>query len=79
MEILAVNILEFSEILLLYCLKNVRDISPIIIAEIPEERRDKDAPLRFIAALAQDLDENGMYKGASHTHHKTARLATAKD
>lgn len=63
MEILAVNILEFSEILLLYCLKNVRDISPIIIAEIPEEKRDKDAPLRFIATLAQDLDENGMYEG----------------
>ncbi len=63
MEILAVNILEFSEIILLYCLKNVRDISPIIIAEIPEERRDKDAPLRFIATLAQDIDENGMYKG----------------
>jgi len=63
MEILAVNILEFSEILLLYCLKNVRDISPIIIAEIPEERRDNDAPMRFIATLAQDLDEYGMYKG----------------
>lgn len=63
MEILAVNILEFSEILLLYCLKNVKDISPFIIAEIPEGKRDNDAPMRFIATLAQDLDENGMYKG----------------
>lgn len=57
MEIIPVNILEFSEILLLYCLRNVKDISPIIIAEIPEESRDKDAPMRFIAMLEQDLDE----------------------
>lgn len=63
MEILAINILEFAEILLLYCLKNVKDISPIIIAEIPKAKRDNDAPMRFIATLAQDLDENGMYKG----------------
>jgi hypothetical protein len=63
MEIIAVNILGFSEILLLYCLRNVKDISPVVIAEIPEERRDKDAPMRFIATLEQDLDANGMYKG----------------
>jgi hypothetical protein len=41
----------------------VKDISPVVIAEIPEERRDKDAPMRFIATLEQDLDANGMYKG----------------
>lgn len=63
MEILAVNILEFSEFLLLYCLKNVKDISPIIIVEIPESKRDNDAPMRFIATLTENLDENGMYKG----------------
>lgn len=62
MEILTTNILEFSEILLLYCLRNVKDISPIIIAEIPIENRDEDAPMRFIATLKQDIDESGMYK-----------------
>jgi hypothetical protein len=63
MEVLTTNMLEFSEILLLYCLRNAKDISPIIIAEIPIEKRNKDAPVRFIATLAQDIDENGMYKG----------------
>ena len=63
MKILPTNILEFSEILLLYCLRNGKDISPIIIAEIPEPKRDVEAPIRFLATLAQDLDENGLYKG----------------
>lgn len=63
MEVLTTNMLEFSEILLLYCLRNVKDISPIIIAEIPTEKRNKDVPIRFIATLVQDVDENGMYKG----------------
>ncbi|HEW78838.1 MAG TPA: hypothetical protein ENH34_02575 [Phycisphaerales bacterium] len=62
MEILTINMLEFSEILLLYCLRNVKDISPIIIAEIPIENRNSNVPVRFIATLAQDVDENGMYK-----------------
>lgn len=62
MEILTTNMLEFSEILLLYCLRNVKDISPIIIAEIPIESRNPDVPVRFIATLEQDVDENGMYK-----------------
>lgn len=63
MKILPTNTLEFSEILLLYCLRNVKDISPIVIAEIPEAKRDVEAPVRFLATLAQDLDENGLYKG----------------
>lgn len=63
MKVLPTNILEFSEILLLYCLKNVKDISPLVIAEIPEAKRDVEAPVRFLATLAQDLDENGFYKG----------------
>ena len=63
MKTLPTNILEFSEILLLYCLRNVKDINPIVIAEIPEEKRDVEAPIRFLATLAQDLDENGLHKG----------------
>jgi hypothetical protein len=55
--ILPTNILEFSEILLLYCLRNVKDISPIVIAEIPEEKRDIDAPIRFMTTLEQDFRE----------------------
>jgi len=62
MEILTTNILEFSEILLLYCLRNIKDIYPIIIAEIPLKNRNPDVPVRFIATLEQDIDENGMYK-----------------
>jgi len=63
MKILPTNILEFSELLLLYCLRNVKDISPIVIAEIPEAKRDVEAPVRFLATLTQDLDEDGLYKG----------------
>lgn len=63
MKVLPVNMLEFSELLLLYCLSNVKDISPIIIAEIPIEKRQQEAPKRFIATLAQDIDKNGFYKG----------------
>ncbi len=63
MKILPTSVLEFSEILLLYCLRNVKDISPIVIAEIPETKRDVEAPVRFLATLAQDLDENGFYNG----------------
>ncbi len=62
MEVLTTNILEFSEILMLHCLRNIKDISPIIIAEVPTKNRSIDAPIRFIATLEQDLDENGMYK-----------------
>lgn len=61
MEILTTNILKFSEILLIYCLRNIKDISPIIIAEIPTKNRNQDVPVRFIPTLEQDLDENGMY------------------
>jgi hypothetical protein len=63
MKVLPINMLEFSEFLLLYCLRNVKDISPIVIAEIPVEKRRQEAPKRFIATLQQDLDENGLYKG----------------
>ena len=59
------NLLEFVEILLIYSLANVKSIYPIVIAEIPEPRRDSAVPVRFIATLEQDLDENGLYKGGN--------------
>lgn len=62
LEILTTNILEFSETLLIYCLRNKKDIHPIIIAEIPPKNRNSDVPVRFIATLEQDIDKNGMYK-----------------
>lgn len=60
MQVLTSNMLEFSEILLIYCLRNFKNIHPIIIAETPEDQRNADVPLRFIATLGQDADENGM-------------------
>lgn len=65
MQILTSNMLEFSEILLIYCLRNFKNIYPVIIAEIPEDQRDVDVPLRFIATLEQDIDENGMVRAES--------------
>lgn len=65
MQVLTNNILEFSEILLIYCLRNLKNIYPIVIAEIPEEKRNEDVPLRFIPTLEQELDENGVYKHRS--------------
>ena len=62
MEVIPVNMLEYAEVLLVYALNNAKTISPIVIAEIPEKKRNKDTPMRFIATLKQDLDENGMYK-----------------
>jgi hypothetical protein len=62
MEVIPVNMLEYAEVLLVYALKNARNIYPIVIAEIPEKNRDRGNPMRFIATLEQDLDENGMYK-----------------
>lgn len=62
MEVIPVNMLEYAEILLIYALNNAKNIAPVVIAEIPEKKRDKDTPMRFIATLEQDLDENGMYK-----------------
>lgn len=65
MQVLTTNMLEFCEVLLVHCLGNIKDIYPIVIAEVPEERRNKDAPVRFVATLEQDLDENGFYKYAN--------------
>ena len=71
MEILTSNMLEFSEILLIYCLRNFKNIYPIIIAEIPEDKRDVDVPLRFIATLEQDVGENGMVRAESSSSMHT--------
>ena len=62
MGVIPVNMLEFAEILLIYSLRHTKDIYPIVIAEIPEDKREKARPVRFIATLEQDLDEAGMYK-----------------
>lgn len=62
MGVIPVNMLEFAEILLVRSLRNTKDIYPIVIAEIPEDKREKVRPVRFIATLEQDLDEAGMYK-----------------
>lgn len=62
MGVIPINMLEFAEILLIYSLKNTKDIYPIVIAEIPEDKRERAKPVRFIATLEQDLDETGMYK-----------------
>lgn len=62
MGVIPINMLEFAEILLIYSLKNTKDIYPIVIAEIPEDKREKARPVRFIATFEQDLDETGMYK-----------------
>lgn len=56
------NMLEFAEILLVYSLCNFKDIYPVVIAEIPEDKRERANPVRFIATLEQELDEVGMYK-----------------
>lgn len=65
MQVLTSNMLEFSEILLIYCLRNFKNIYPITIAEIPENQRNVDIPLRFMAALEQDVDVNGMVRAES--------------
>ena len=62
MSVIPINMLEFAEILLIYSLRNIKDIYPIVIAEIPEDKRERAKPVRFIATLEQDLDEAGMYK-----------------
>ncbi len=62
MGVIPANMLKFAEILLIYSLKNTKNIYPIVIAEIPEDKREKARPVRFIATLEQDLDEAGMYK-----------------
>lgn len=62
MNVIPVNMLEYAEVLLIYALNNAKRIYPVVIAEIPEDKRDKENPMRFIATLEQDLDENGMYK-----------------
>ena len=62
MGVIPTNMLEFAEILLIYSLKKIKDIYPIVIAEIPEDKRERARPVRFIATLEQDLDEAGMYK-----------------
>ena len=60
--VIPTNMLEFAEILLVYSLSNIRDIYPVVIAEIPEHKREGARPVRFIATLEQELDEAGMYK-----------------
>jgi hypothetical protein len=62
MNVIPANMLEYAEILLIYALQNAKAIYPIVIAEIPEGKREKVNPMRFIATLEQDLDGNGMYK-----------------
>ncbi len=62
MNVIPVNMLEYAEILLICALTNTKNIHPIVIAEIPEDKRDKNNPMRFIATLEQDLDEHGRYK-----------------
>ena len=62
MGVIPTNMLEFAEILLIYSLRNTKNIYPIVIAAIPENKRGKARPVRFIATLEQDLDEAGMYK-----------------
>ena len=62
MGVIPENMLAFAEILLIYSLMNTKNIYPIVIAEIPEDKREIARPVRFIATLEQDLDEAGMYK-----------------
>lgn len=62
LSVIPMNLIQFAEILLIYSLSNIKNISPMIIAEIPENKRNKVAPVRFIATLEQELDENGRYK-----------------
>ena len=62
MSVIPTAMLEFAEILLICALHNTKDIYPIVIAEIPEDKREKENPVRFIATLEENLDEAGMYK-----------------
>ncbi|MCK5594737.1 hypothetical protein KAI19_00995 [bacterium] len=53
MIVLINNILEFSEDVLVICLRKVKAMLPILIYEIKEENRDEDCPIRLQATLDQ--------------------------
>ncbi len=51
LEVILSNLLEFSEYLLVACLKQYGSPFPIIFYQIPEEERDSSAPVRLAVTM----------------------------
>ena len=53
MQITIENLLEFSEDILVHCLRKTGSMVPVVIYEIQKENRDCDCPIRLRATLNQ--------------------------